>query len=453
MWMALVTPTDADTIYNPVFVSADYNKAEGGTVAMTAALSDAVAKKSEVTLTKSGTDRTSVDSDAEHTVAVGDVIDFTVNTQIPGYGDVYDDPKFDLTDTLTGLQLVGDTIEVKAGATTLEAGEDKDYTLTPASYDKGTTYTVSFTDTYLKSLKTATPITITYAATVTVDPANAINQTDNEVQVEFSHNPNDQDDYKVKKDTTQHYTFSIDASGLGAGASTTQHGEKTSELVKVGVDANGNPIISRVEQSKVFDAEQETWTSPLAGAEFGLWKVEGCTGDAFKTATTTADGRMNFAGLDAGVYYLKEIKAPTGFVTSTDVYKITITAETESVHVTEWWNGSAWVSEEPATGTAKKAEYDTDILKSYKVEVTDKNNNKTVAAEYTFTNEKEDATSNDIQWAVAEPVEHPFPINNTKGVELPSTGGIGTTLFYTIGAILVIGAGILLVTKRRMSAN
>lgn len=41
-------------------------------------------------------------------------------------------------------------------------------------------------------------------------------------------------------------------------------------------------------------------------------------------------------------------------------------------------------------------------------------------------------------------------IVNNAGTELPSTGGIGTTIFYVIGGILVIGAGILLVAKRRM---
>ena len=42
---------------------------------------------------------------------------------------------------------------------------------------------------------------------------------------------------------------------------------------------------------------------------------------------------------------------------------------------------------------------------------------------------------------------------NNKGTELPSTGGFGTTIFYVIGAILVLGAGVLLVTRRRMIAN
>jgi len=44
-------------------------------------------------------------------------------------------------------------------------------------------------------------------------------------------------------------------------------------------------------------------------------------------------------------------------------------------------------------------------------------------------------------------------VENNKGSVLPSTGGIGTTIFYIIGAILVIGAGVLLVTRRRMNAN
>lgn len=44
-------------------------------------------------------------------------------------------------------------------------------------------------------------------------------------------------------------------------------------------------------------------------------------------------------------------------------------------------------------------------------------------------------------------------VTNQSGTELPSTGGMGTTIFYIIGAILVIGAGVVLVTRRRMRAN
>lgn len=41
-------------------------------------------------------------------------------------------------------------------------------------------------------------------------------------------------------------------------------------------------------------------------------------------------------------------------------------------------------------------------------------------------------------------------INNT-GSELPSTGGMGTAIFYALGAALAIGAGVILVTRKRLS--
>ena len=44
-------------------------------------------------------------------------------------------------------------------------------------------------------------------------------------------------------------------------------------------------------------------------------------------------------------------------------------------------------------------------------------------------------------------------IENKSGTELPSTGGMGTTLIYIIGALLVIGCGILLIARRRMNAK
>lgn len=42
-------------------------------------------------------------------------------------------------------------------------------------------------------------------------------------------------------------------------------------------------------------------------------------------------------------------------------------------------------------------------------------------------------------------------IENNKGTELPSTGGIGTTIFYVIGGILLVGAAIILVARRKAS--
>ena len=44
-------------------------------------------------------------------------------------------------------------------------------------------------------------------------------------------------------------------------------------------------------------------------------------------------------------------------------------------------------------------------------------------------------------------------IENNAGALLPSTGGIGTTIFYVVGGILVVVAGVLLITKKRMSGR
>lgn len=450
MWMALITPADANTVYNPVFVSADYNTESGGTFAATGSYDNGVAKKSTLTLTKTFENAADYNSDNGQTTAVGDTVSFTVNTTIPGYGEVYTHPHFVLTDSLTALELKENTVTLTAPTGLTKGTGTVDVLSTTADYFVETTtagYTITFTEKYLKTVQTATAVTVTYDAEVTTDAEDAINEEDNEVKIEYSHNPNDQSDYDVKKDTTQHYTFSLDAEGLGEGASETTNGKKTSELVKIGVDAAGNPITSVTEHSEIIGSETETWSGPLQNAVFGLWKNAQCTGDAYLEATTGADGRMNFAGLDAGEYWLKEISAPDGYVTNTTIHHVVISATFDTVTVTEYWNGSEWVAEQ--NSDYKSATYTTDILASYTVTVDDQ-----PTASYTFTNDTENPiSSTEINWEEAAIVEHPFELENTKGLELPSTGGIGTTLFYIIGAILVLGAGIILVTRRRMSAK
>lgn len=44
----------------------------------------------------------------------------------------------------------------------------------------------------------------------------------------------------------------------------------------------------------------------------------------------------------------------------------------------------------------------------------------------------------------------PVKIENKTGTVLPSTGGVGTTMMYIVGAMLLIGSGVLLITKKNM---
>ena len=61
-------------------------------------------------------------------------------------------------------------------------------------------------------------------------------------------------------------------------------------------------------------------------------------------------------------------------------------------------------------------------------------------------------TSTTVQRNLDDLDVNALEIENKKGAVLPSTGGIGTTIFYVVGAILVIGAGVVLITRRRMDA-
>lgn len=462
IYMVLINPADPDTIYNPVFVSSDYSTGAGkeGTIAVSATYEDATVKKSTTTLEK--TAMTSEDAwDALEdgkaqwkTTAIGDTVTFTVVTTLPGYGDTYTNPHFAVKDKLTDLTLVANSVEVTApaaavGQYTVEEGTDN--------------YTLTFKPEYLKTNKTPTQVTITYKAIVATDAPLHVNTEKNEVSTEFSHTPTSEDDYSFKKDTTQHYTFTIDANTLGGDSH--QSGKRTSELIKIGQNPDGTPITEIRTSSEIMDRVYNT--SPLAGAKFKLYTDADCTKEYIpKTKTgapgtaltieSQADGRITgIVGLDAGTYYLQESEAPAGYVKDSNKVKIEITATTAPASVTEYTtDGVTWKTQAEydaldasAKAAYKSYTYQTDVLQSYTVKVNDTNTNT-----YTFTNKGNDA---EIVWTQENKpgVENPFNFVNTKGVELPSTGGMGTTLFYAIGAILVLGAGILLVSKRRMSAN
>lgn len=155
--------------------------------------------------------------------------------------------------------------------------------------------------------------------------------------------------------------------------------------------------------------EKDKETTKLAGAKFILQNAEGKyyyvddetkkvdwveSEDAATIMTTDSKGSTRFTGLDSGNYKLIEKEAPAGYNKLVDPVNVEITVNYDE-------NGKI-------------------IGSSTKV---DEN------GQYSLTSK----------------------IENTTGSLLPSTGGIGTTIFYIIGGILVIGAGIILVVKKRMS--
>ena len=148
-------------------------------------------------------------------------------------------------------------------------------------------------------------------------------------------------------------------------------------------------------------------SQPLPGAEFTLAKKlkDGSTKNI--AVVKSKDGTsFTFKGLDDGDYILTETETPEGYNTIAPI-TFTVTAD----HTITW------------DGTNR-----TGVLTSL--------NGTETSGKITF-------TANDDKSQLATTVV------NKKGSVLPSTGGIGTTIFYVIGGILMIGAGVLLVSKKR----
>ena len=141
---------------------------------------------------------------------------------------------------------------------------------------------------------------------------------------------------------------------------------------------------------------------PLAGAVFTLYKDQACeetvkdaSGNTVTSTSAIVSGHayVYFAGLADGTYWVKETTVPAGYV-AMDAWSFTV-------------NESVATNDNPATTAVTETNY----LVEDNVKV------------------------------------------NIEGAALPSTGGIGTTIFYIVGVILVIGAGVVLVTRCRMKVN
>jgi fimbrial isopeptide formation D2 family protein/LPXTG-motif cell wall-anchored protein len=123
-----------------------------------------------------------------------------------------------------------------------------------------------------------------------------------------------------------------------------------------------------------------------------------------------ADGKFIIQGLDEGTYKLEETKAPTGYNKLTDDITLVISAEYIS-------NRQEWNDKVPA-----HALLDLDLTVNGK------------------------SAEGSVETGIVS-----TKVLNNEGSILPSTGGIGTTIFYIIGGLLVVGAGVILVTRRRMN--
>lgn len=233
---------------------------------------------------------------------------------------------------------------------------------------------------------------------------------ENSAYLEFSNNPNGDGLGRTTEDTVIVFTYELDGTKVDGADVNTKLADaqfvllngakseaavvvdgKVTEWIKFGTQADGTKL--------EIPTTYEGWTT-LAQQHNGL------------ILTSDENGLFNIAGLDDGTYFLREIQAPNGYNLLEEDVQLVITATTA--------NGQDWNS-----GFA------TDALTGLTIAV-----------------DNDAAQNGGLETGIVN-----VTVENNRGATLPETGGMGTTLFYIIGGLLVVGAGILLVVRIRMKAH
>ena len=355
------------------------------------------AKTDAPTVDKSVTDSNNVAGNAAD-YSIGDKVPFTLVGSVPKM-DSYDTYKYIFHDTLSaGLTAPAKTeVKVYLSADKILDDDDTEVTTDFTVTVSGQEITVSCDD-----LKTVSGIAaekyiiVSYSATLNSSANIGSEGNPNTVKLEYSNKPDQSgsgdtnNTGNTPEDKVLVFTYELDVTKVdGQNTETKLSG---AEFVLLNSDK------SKV--AKVADGKLVEWVAVPAAVDGKI------TYPAGTTLTSGSDGKFVIAGLDAGSYFLREIKAPVGYNLIKNDISVTITATLNQ-------------AEEAPALTALTIKVDNDSAENGNV-----------------------ATG-----AVATDVK------NNMGATLPETGGIGTTIFYVLGSVLLFGAAVLLITKKRMSAQ
>lgn len=357
---------------------------------------------------------------AANEATIGDKVPFVIASKVPqmqGYTKYF----FVLNDSMTAGLTYNKDVAIKIDNTTLAA----------EAYDVVYDDTANTMKIVIKNFidyksEAGKDIVVTYSATLNekADLTQAGNK--NTVKLTYSNNPNV--DYKGdnEPDTTdpvgetpEHVTVTY-STQLQL---TKVDGKDKSKLEGVEFQITGISIKTAVSNGEYFKQDAAgtyyqlkdgtfTETTPTAETKSKYVstsvKYAKVTDTTEKTkmqkvtarGTTGADGVITFGGLGEGTYFITELKTLGGYnlLTAPITVKIDATLGTTSCTWTATVNG------DPAT-------FDTD--------------------------------KNMVK----------LTVENNKGSELPITGGIGTTIFYVIGGLLVCGAVVMAITKKKLSVE
>lgn len=245
-----------------------------------------------------------------------------------------------------------------------------------------------------------------------------------------------------------YYTATLNQNALVSNsANDTQHNDNTAYLTY-----SNNPNHSGSGDNETGDTPKDTvydWTLTFNGSKVDE-KNDPLTGAGFTLYAGSGDSVSSEPIKLVAITDLTQVNGVTA-AADTNYYRIATTADASETTVTEMLQSE---------GKTKFMILGLDDAKSYTLKETttpatyntgdDIVINKLNTTYVTAGNEMTGLTADITNEGVASTgVENSVQIQNKKGSTLPSTGGIGTTMFYVGGGVLVAGAGVLLITKKR----
>lgn len=326
---------------------------------------------------------------ANGSAQVGDTVTFTLKSKVPDMED-YDTFYFAFNDTLSnGLKFVektpGDSV-VDANDVTVTIG-GKIVTSGYSASQSGRDLKIEFTD--LKEGVTVTDGTVTTGAEIVVTYQAMITEAAvvgtpalNTVKVVYSNDPTTNTKGESTPDESKVYTYDIDVNKWASDA-----GGKTGSLPGAEFVLSTNATAPTAEQI-ADDYAGYTGLIKLVGSgkSYRVAKPDATQGNGYETGAvdsflTTDSGDITIAGLEAGTYYLHEVKAPDGYNKLKKPVKIEIVVAGE-----DYEHATIEVDDKAATGAGGNV----------------------------------------------------IDVENKKGIELPETGSIGTIGLTALGVVVVV---------------
>lgn len=394
---------------------------------------EATPKRPQPDLTKKITDDTAKDEGKANQVSIGDTVNYELKTKVPdmtGYTKYF----FIIEDTMAKGLTFDDNISI-----TLEGQTDPIaaslYEVTVDKTDDNTKFKIVFKDFYTNFKANAgKDITVTYSATLNENADRTTAGNLNTANLTYSNNPNvtptggneptpdnpetpevDESDPigKTPDQQTKTYTANIKLTKVdGANAAKKLTGAKfqltgtKANIVLINgkaykEDAAGT-YYKLTDGTFTDDADAATAANRADDKKYALVKnVDKTTTNEniCMDAYVNANGELEFGGLGAGTYEIKELIAPEGYNLLANPIKVVIDGSNVSFAKPNWTATKDGTTIDDMTDTATAA----------------------------------------------------FEVQNNEGTTLPSTGGIGNKIFYVLGAIFAVGSGIYLVTRKRMA--